>query len=1105
MAKKIKGKDFFDASVLKTIDAVIKRLDKAEGEYEKLQKELEKNKASLKSYTQTNSKLAKTAQKTNAAMKEATRISRAQQQANAKSAMAESKQAKQLEKTKQEIREKNRRVKESIELGNRHRMNVTAQNSSLVQLEKALNMNRRAYANMTASERANAKQGGRLNAVIKQQAASVDRLRTSMGQAQQRVGGYREAIKNAQMRMMGFVMAATAMIRGVSRVIGSFVEFNLATAKVKAMSGEGQQKMKMLSDQAKELGISTEKSAGQVAKLQLELSKKGFSADQINASTAAIVDLSIASGEELAPAAEIASGVMNAFGMTAEQMPRIVDVMAKSFSSSALDLNKFQEGMGKAAPIAKQFGWTIEQTTARISVLADANVKAGSASTHLRRILTDINATGRDYDDVMAELAGSSDKITKATELFGRRAASTAVILAENIEKADMLTESYNGASGSAKEMANIMKDTLSGDIKAAKSAVEGFSIELGESNNSGLRGIIQGFTKAVRWLADNLKAIGDTFKTVGAAVAGYIAYQQAAALATGKTTKAVGMLSKAYRTLRSTAGLVSIAVGAIALIFMKMRERAKEYREEQEAIEKSSKSLKRAMASAQTQFQDEARSMNDLINRYKNLNPKTEEAAKLRKKINTEYGKYLPSLLTEKTRLSDINTIQKQANKTLMRNIFLKSRQEELEKQLEPIQKRLGAEIQATQDMMVDMFGMTQSEAMGKIQPYIDEAMNAISQGFDAMPVTTYSDVYKETGGAINTIIGIINELGNVSQDVKNRYGAFISGVESGNEVIEDIPEPDGDTIEAWENVDKIITDSADSINKLNAEIADMDLAPDDEELTYWEKILKLQKELREAIKKTNEEKDQGALLEFWNKYGAEGMNTINRLADVQRASYNRRMEEHQADLNAIQQEYEAKINAAEGNSQLQNQLREQQRQAEKEVQQEILAEKQKQAKIEKQLAAFEAAVNGAVAVINALKEGSVPLAMLIGAGVAAQIAAIEAQPIPQFYKGTDNHPGGASLVGERGKEMYMTPSGMAGITPDTSTVMDFPKGTQIFDNDDTKRYLAGAAQEKKHDIQVGEKDYSNYFKKLIRNTGKGTNVNVSTGNSEYKKRYVN
>lgn len=59
------------------------------------------------------------------------------------------------------------------------------------------------------------------------------------------------------------------------------------------------------------------------------------------------------------------------------------------------------------------------------------------------------------------------------------------------------------------------------------------------------------------------------------------------------------------------------------------------------------------------------------------------------------------------------------------------------------------------------------------------------------------------------------------------------------------------------------------------------------------------------------------------------------------------------------------------------------------------------KQAEEEKQFAIFDATINGAVAIVNAFKDGGPILAALVAAGVAAEIAIIAARPTPQFAEG--------------------------------------------------------------------------------------------------------
>jgi hypothetical protein len=83
------------------------------------------------------------------------------------------------------------------------------------------------------------------------------------------------------------------------------------------------------------------------------------------------------------------------------------------------------------------------------------------------------------------------------------------------------------------------------------------------------------------------------------------------------------------------------------------------------------------------------------------------------------------------------------------------------------------------------------------------------------------------------------------------------------------------------------------------------------------------------------------------------------------------------------------------------------------------------------------------------------------ISAGVLGglQIAAIAAQPIPQFAKGTDSAPGGLAIVGERGQEIVREIGGRVSLTPDRPTLMHVPKGSEVIPHEETMRMLALSA----------------------------------------------
>ena len=106
------------------------------------------------------------------------------------------------------------------------------------------------------------------------------------------------------------------------------------------------------------------------------------------------------------------------------------------------------------------------------------------------------------------------------------------------------------------------------------------------------------------------------------------------------------------------------------------------------------------------------------------------------------------------------------------------------------------------------------------------------------------------------------------------------------------------------------------------------------------------------------------------------------------------------------------------------------------------------RQAKLEKAANIISTIMNTAVAVMKAWSQGGIfaaPMAAMIAAMGAIQLATIVAQPIPKYAKGTKGHKGGLAWVGDGGvSETIITNKG-AFLTPDTPTLVDLPKGAKV------------------------------------------------------------
>ena len=105
---------------------------------------------------------------------------------------------------------------------------------------------------------------------------------------------------------------------------------------------------------------------------------------------------------------------------------------------------------------------------------------------------------------------------------------------------------------------------------------------------------------------------------------------------------------------------------------------------------------------------------------------------------------------------------------------------------------------------------------------------------------------------------------------------------------------------------------------------------------------------------------------------------------------------------------------------------------------------------------------IKTALAVLNQLSSGdpytAFARAAAAGAIGAIEVAAIASQQIPRYEVGTKNHPGGRAIVGEKGAELMVMPSGNLQLSPSHATVVDLPRGTEVIPNIETMRMLAMA-----------------------------------------------
>jgi len=326
------------------------------------------------------------------------------------------------------------------------------------------------------------------------------------------IGKYQKAISGLRgaLAQLGVAFGVFQIAKSSFTIVRDFEQSQADLASVLDVNIDN---MKQLTEQAKQLGSTTTFTASQVAELQKEFAKLGFTEQEILNTTEATLMLAEATGTDLARAAEVTGSTIRGFGLDATDTQRVVDVMAKSFSSSSLDMEKFATAMATVAPVAKTAGLNIEQTTALLGTLTDRGIDASTAGTSLRNVFLELSKNGLTFEEAMQQINESTDKNKTSLELFGKRGATVGVILSETGASVESLTNKLYDADGAAKKMADTQRNTLGGSIKLLTSAWEGFILKMNEAG-----GASDKLRKIIVFLADNLDTILTSVIAIGKA-----------------------------------------------------------------------------------------------------------------------------------------------------------------------------------------------------------------------------------------------------------------------------------------------------------------------------------------------------------------------------------------------------------------------------------------------------------------------------------------------------------------------------------------------------------------------------------------------------------
>ena len=331
------------------------------------------------------------------------------------------------------------------------------------------------------------------------------------------MGGVLKQASSAFAGMATSVIGVTAAIGAAKKVLGDMVsinrQFEQSSSNLAAVMGKTRDEITGLTDQAKQLGATTQYTANQILELQANLARLGFNETEILNSTKAVQGMATAMGADLGEAANLAGSALRGFGLNATEMERVASVLSVGTTKSALSFEKLATALPIVQTSAAKTGFTIEDTVAMLGKLTDNGINAASAATQLRKILNDSTTAGTKLANALGGPVKSFDELVvaldKASKAGQTHADSVTLVNSKNATALDILRDmatqrevevngvktqtsalqelrdSITDCSDGMRAMQDEQLNTLQGSITILNSAWEGLMLTFSESNGA--------------------------------------------------------------------------------------------------------------------------------------------------------------------------------------------------------------------------------------------------------------------------------------------------------------------------------------------------------------------------------------------------------------------------------------------------------------------------------------------------------------------------------------------------------------------------------------------------------------------------------------------
>lgn len=356
------------------------------------------------------------------------------------------------EKLRGEIGDCNKRIEEYTAVMKENQTASKRLSDEIKNQEDKLQDLKKQYINVVLEQGKNSKEAKSLSKEMKDLNGELKDNKQKLSDATEQAGEFADALEDADRKASSAATGGFTIFKGVvadlvSNGIQKGIEelknlslsavdtgmtFTSSMSNVKALSGATAEEMEALTEKAEEMGEKTSFTASQSADALGYMALAGWNTEEMLDGIDGVLNLAAASSMDLATSSDIVTDAMTAFGMSADETNRFVDVLAATSTSSNTTVEMLGQSFKYVGAICGAMGYSIEDAGVALGMMANSGIKAEQAGTSLRSLLTRLSTN-----------AGASANSLGALDILTQR-----------------LGVSFYDSSGNARDLSDVLVET---------------------------------------------------------------------------------------------------------------------------------------------------------------------------------------------------------------------------------------------------------------------------------------------------------------------------------------------------------------------------------------------------------------------------------------------------------------------------------------------------------------------------------------------------------------------------------------------------------------------------------------------------------------------